>query len=156
MNIQYSLMNEMNFPRAWAVIEKVAREQMGFPTEALAHFKKRSSDMVKTNSRGSESLRSVATVENILAGALIGAEPEGGVGNIIWLVVASECRKMGIGRILFEKACEVYSSLGCHKVKLTAPTEEAARFYEKVGMKCEGKHEDHWWHMDFWTFGKAI
>jgi hypothetical protein len=63
---------------------------------------------------------------------------------------------MGVGKALFQQACKVYGSLGCHKVKLTASTPKAVTFYEKLGMSVEGKHLNHWWMLDFWSLGKLL
>jgi hypothetical protein len=48
------------------------------------------------------------------------------------------CRKAayrgsGIGGRLFVEACNQYRSMGCHKIKLTAPTRDAVCFMEHQG-----------------------
>lgn len=89
-------------------------------------------------------------------GLLLGTAQEGGVATIAWLIVAAEHQKAGIGRALFAAACERYVALGLHKVILTAPNETACAFYRHLGMQEEGHHPDHWWHIDFWSFGYPL
>jgi GNAT superfamily N-acetyltransferase len=89
-------------------------------------------------------------------GLILGTPPEGGVGTIIWVLVDAGTQGKGIGRLLFEKACDEYRKKGSHKVKLTVPDEKTVRFYEKVGMTLEGVHRMHWWKSDFWAMGKIL
>jgi ribosomal protein S18 acetylase RimI-like enzyme len=89
-------------------------------------------------------------------GIVSGGKPEGGVGTIIWLLVAEEYRNASIGVELFKHAISHYRELGCHKLKLTVPSERAKRFYERNGMVIEGFHPNHWWNCDFWSLAFAI
>lgn len=86
-------------------------------------------------------------------GLVSGSAPEGGVGTVIWLLVAAGCRGQNLGSQLLQHACEYYRSLGCHKLKLTAPSEKARDFYVKQGMIVEGFHPSHWWQADYWSLG---
>jgi ribosomal protein S18 acetylase RimI-like enzyme len=90
------------------------------------------------------------------AGFLTGTAPEGGVATIIWILVSGAKQGEGLGRKMFEEACRFYEAQGCHKVRLTAHTEKLKKYYKKLGMKEEGFHPQHWWKMDFWSFGKEL
>jgi GNAT superfamily N-acetyltransferase len=61
-----------------------------------------------------------------------------------------------LGKALLEAAFETYRSMGCHKVKLTANTPMAKRFYLKHGMVVEGKLKNHWWNLDFIILAKIL
>lgn len=89
-------------------------------------------------------------------GLALGAPPEAGVATIVWLLVAAEERGQGIGRALLEECCRLYRQAGCHKLKLTAPSEAARDFYLHLGMALEGYHPRHWWGRDFWSLGLAL
>jgi len=90
------------------------------------------------------------------AAMLVGLPPEGGVGTIMWLLVAPEAQGQGLGSALFHAACARYRELGAHKIKLTAPTAQAVRFYERLGFRQEGFHPNHWWGQDFWALGLPL
>lgn len=87
---------------------------------------------------------------------LSGTAPEGGVATIIWLLVAEEYRQRALGTVLLDAAIEHYRSLGCHKIKLTVPSDRARHFYLRHGMKEEGYHPNHWWNVSFWALGLDI
>jgi len=89
-------------------------------------------------------------------GVISGTPPEGGVGTIIWLIVHRNARGKNLGKILLEKARQHYLSLGCHKMKLTAPSVAAKEFYLKQGMELEGFHKAHWYKIDFWALGETL
>ncbi len=128
-----------------------------FPQEALRYFHGLWSEEVLAQAlRDSSHLLIAAWVDKEMAGLVLGTSPEGGVGTIIWVLVAGEFQRRGIGKSLFSEACRRYLEMGAHKVKLTVPTRETVAFYEKQGMKIEGFHEDHWWHMDLWSMGKTL
>lgn len=93
---------------------------------------------------------------NQLAGLLVGLPPEGGVGTIMWLLVAPESQGQGVGSALFHEACKRYREMGAHKIKLTAPNAQAVRFYERLGFHQEGFHPAHWWRQDFWALGLLL
>ena len=127
-------------------------DELGFPKVALRHYWAIwSVEKIKREARSKQSVFLVARRQEEPVGLLLGTAPEGGVGSIIWLLVVPQLRSQGIGSRLFLQACESYHKLGCHKVKLTVPGKCAVTFYEKQGMKAEGIHRDHWWHMDFWS-----
>lgn len=88
-----------------------------------------------------------------LVGIVAGTPAEGGVATIIWLLTSPDAQGKGIGTKLFEKACHHYRESGCHKIKLTAPSETAKDFYLYLGMKQEGFHPNHWWNCDFYSLG---
>jgi ribosomal protein S18 acetylase RimI-like enzyme len=141
----------------WSLISKVMTDDLCFPSAAIEHFSQTFTDEeIFRRIQRSDTPVFIASKNGCLAGALIGSSPEGGVGTIIWLIVSSKFRNLGIGKALFKQACKAYRSMGCHKVKLTASTPEAVKFYEKLGMSIEGKHISHWWMLDFWSFGKLL
>lgn len=86
-------------------------------------------------------------------GALLGAFcvtlPEGGVSTLIWLLVAPEAHGQGLGTALFHQACAQAKTLGAHKLKLTTPCPKNVAFYERMGMRIEGRHLRHWFGVDF-------
>lgn len=141
----------------WSLISDVMTHDLSFPSVALEHFSQIFTDEeVFRRIQCPDSPIFIATKNRRIAGAMIGSSPEGGVGTIIWLTVYSEFRGLGVGKTLFKKACEAYRSMGCHKVKLTASTLEAVKFYKKIGMSVEGHHISHWWMIDFWSLGKLL
>lgn len=157
MKVEFEISEPHTAEGIWSLISDVITQDLSFPSLAIEHFSQNFAD--------EELFRRIqcpdipvftASKNGCLAGALIGSSPEGGVGTIIWLIVSSKFRGAGIGEALFKKACEAYRSLGCHKVKLTASTEEAVKFYEKIGMSVEGQHMSHWWMLDFWSLGKLL
>lgn len=135
----------------------MAANELGFPAVALEYFRQSFTDAELVRRIRCPGNPVFVVVKNdCLAGVLIGSLPEGGVGTIIWLIVASGLRSLGFGKTLFEEACKAYSAMGCHKVKLTASTREAVKFYENLGMSIEGQHINHWWMLDFWSLGKLL
>ncbi len=86
-------------------------------------------------------------------GLLFGSPEDSGVGTIIWLGVAEGQRGEGLGAKLTRAAFADYKARGCHKVKVYTETEEAKRFYLKLGMEAEGFHPRHWWQVNFWSLG---
>lgn len=89
-------------------------------------------------------------------GLVSGPPSEAGVGTIIWLLVDNVYQNHGIGRHLLQLAANHYRRLDCHKLKLTAPSEQAKRFYEKQGMTVEGYHPNHWWHANYWALALTL
>ncbi len=82
--------------------------------------------------------------------------PEGGVGTLFWLMVEQTKQGLGLGSLLLKEVEQQYRFQECHKIKLTAPSEQACRFYEKKGFVMEGFHPNHWYEMDFWSLAKQI
>jgi ribosomal protein S18 acetylase RimI-like enzyme len=141
----------------WRLISEVMAKELGFPSVALEHFRQSFTDrQLAKRIKSSDGPIFIASKNGCLAGVLVGSLPEGGVGTIIWLIVSSEFRGLGAGKALFKQACKTYHSMGCHKVKLTATTPEAVKFYKKLGMSVEGQHISHWWMLDFWSLGKLL
>lgn len=141
----------------WPFVANIAKEEMKFPDEVLVHYRRILTDEeIGRRSRDDKHLLIAARKDGKIEGILIGTPPEGGVATILWLLVSARCRREGIGKCLFEAGCSCFRSMGCHKIKLTAPTSDAVRFYEKQGMAVEGFHPDHWWHLDFWSLGKNL
>jgi ribosomal protein S18 acetylase RimI-like enzyme len=103
-----------------------------------------------------EDILIVAVGGDEIIGVASGNIPEGGVGTIIWLLVGPHWRGRNAGRALYEAACGAYRELGAHKVKLTAPSKSAKRFYERCGMQLEGFHPNHWYNMDFYSLGAIL
>jgi ribosomal protein S18 acetylase RimI-like enzyme len=138
-------------------LEEVAAKELGFPAGAVSHYRKILSDEeIGRRLRMEQHMLLEAVDTGRLMGVLIGLPPEGGVGTLWWVIVAAKYRRRGIARALVDAACARYRAAGCHKVKLTVPNVAAKRFYEALGMRVEGTHRDHWWHMDFWSMGKLI
>ena len=157
MNHEFKPVTIANAGMLWNLISGTAERELSFSGNAIKHFREIFTDDELVR-RYNDPAAPVFVIQqkNIISGALIGTAPEGGVGTVVWLVVAPECRMSGIGRSLFEKACGFYFSSGCHKIKLTASTRDAVSFYEKLGMNVEGFHPSHWWGLDFWSMGKLL
>jgi GNAT superfamily N-acetyltransferase len=89
-------------------------------------------------------------------GLISGPSPEGGVATIVWLLVDTDYQGKKIGSQLLAQASQYYKSIGCHKLKLTAPSEKARDFYLREGMVQEGFFPSHWWKADFWALGMPL
>ena len=134
-----------------------ADSALGFSEEALRHYwAVWTVEAIRQRAVDPRQVLMTARVNGQLAGLLLGTSPEGGVATIIWVLVADEYRRQGVGGRMFMEACHRYRLLGCHKIKLTAPTLQAVAFYEKQGMKREGFHPDHWWRKEFWSMGMTL
>jgi ribosomal protein S18 acetylase RimI-like enzyme len=134
-----------------------ADERLGFPPEALDHYwEDWSVDAIQRRARNPNQVLLAARLGGELAGLLLGSVPEGGVATVVWLLVAEEFRRRGVGGGLFREACRRYRDMGCHKLRLTVPDRQTVRFYEKQGMRVEGFHPDHWWRLDFWSMGLSL
>jgi ribosomal protein S18 acetylase RimI-like enzyme len=138
---------------AWGLIEKEAREALKYPSEGIEYFKK---GFFEIQDKKGSPAAFIVRKEGKVTGICVGAPPEGGVGTMIWLVVAPQFRTQGIGKALFDHLCGYYRGLGCHKIKLTAPNKEAIKFYQGRGMTVEGEHPSHWWGMHVWSLGKQL
>ena len=156
MQIERLFLNSSNAPDVWGLISEVASLDLSFPAKALGYFGKMFDVSSGELNEKTQPPMFIAKEGLGINGVLVGAGVEGGVGTIIWLVVSPVCRGKGIGKALFERACDEYRSLGAHKVKLTVPTQEAVKFYENMGMEVEGYHPAHWWGLDFWSLGKLL
>lgn len=141
----------------WPLVRQVAARELSFPPGALRHFKVfLDAGRISSQLRRRDGVILGARRGVELVGVLVGAKPEGGVGTIVWCIIGPAAQGLGIGRRLFDKGCRCFAALGCHKVKLTATSPRAVRFYEKCGMKVEGFHKSHWWGLDFWSLGKLL
>jgi ribosomal protein S18 acetylase RimI-like enzyme len=82
-------------------------------------------------------------------------KPYGGVCFLRWLGVRPEYRKKGVGKkLIFE--WEKYSrGDGCHKIEV-ASQPEAKKFYQKAGLRLEGKRRQSYFGIDQYIFGKVI
>jgi len=141
----------------WPFVAHIAGEEMKFHDEILLHYRRTLTDEeICRRTEDENHLLLAVRKDGEIEGVLIGTPPEGGVGTILWLLVSAGCRGQGLGKGLFEAGCSRYRSMGCHKIKLTAPTSDAVRFYKKQGMAIEGFHPDHWWRLDFWSLGKKL
>src|ERR1700674_3308892 len=129
----------------------------GFPREAVKDYLKpwTPADVVSRLEGGHDILIAAFAGDEVV-GLVSGTPPEGGVGTIIWLLVDGAWSGRKAGRPLNESACHAYRDLGAHKMKLTAPSEEAKRFYESCGMRVEGYHPKHWFKMDFFSLGADL
>ncbi|GAB7081649.1 GNAT family N-acetyltransferase [Megalodesulfovibrio paquesii] len=124
-----------------------------FSPEALAARLEQGRSVVLTAMQADQSC---GLLPGMLLGLLLGLPPEGGVGTIMWLLVTPEAQGQGVGSALFHAACARFRELGAHKIKLTAPTAQAVRFYERLGFHQEGFHPNHWWGQDFWALGLPL
>lgn len=157
MSVEISPVKAREAHLVWPFVASIAREEMKFHDEILLHYRKLLTDEeIGRRSQDERHVLLAARRDGEMEGILIGTPPEGGVATILWLLVSAKCRREGIGKSLFEAGCRRFRSMGCHKVKLTAPTSDAVRFYEKQGMAVEGFHPNHWWHLDFWSMGKNL
>lgn len=154
-NIQSATLRDA--PRLLELFNHVCKESFVFPEEAMAHYR----TLFQEDSLGSllssaESFLLKAEIDKSVAGIIVGLKPEAGLGTIMWLLVAPEHHRKGIGALLFDAACSHYKTIGVHKIKLTAPTKSAVEFYKHIGFKEEGFHPNHWWGMNFWSLGINI
>jgi len=63
-------------------------------------------------------------------------------GNIFALFVEEACEGRGIGRALFDRACNVLLDAGCPRMWLTTwPGTRAERFYRKAGWQVTGTED---------------
>jgi ribosomal protein S18 acetylase RimI-like enzyme len=128
-----------------------------FPPEAVKDYLKpwTPDNVISRLERGHDILIAAYTGDEIV-GLVSGTPPEAGVGTIVWLLVDGPWRGRKAGQAIYEAACHAYRDLGAHKVKLTAPSERAKRFYEGCGMRVEGFHANHWYKMDFFSLGADL
>ncbi len=97
----------------------------------------------------------IAKATDQIVGFAIIDNPYGGVSLCRWLGVVKEYQKQGIGKYLIDLWIDIAKKQGCHKVELAAqPTAKA--FYEKIGLKKEGKREKSYFGIDQYIFGKVI
>lgn len=157
MSIEISALKPDDAETLWQLVHAVAAKEMGFPEEAMRHY--------RGSLTGGEFTRRVQDPRQVLlaarrqgqmVGVVAGSAPEGGVATIVWLLVTAGARGSGLGTRLFLEACARYRAMGCHKIKLMATSPDAVRFYERCGMSVEGYHPDHWWHLNFWALGMHI
>ena len=63
-------------------------------------------------------------------------------GNIVALFMDEDYEGRGIGRALFERACDVLSAADCKRMWLTTwPGTRAERFYRKAGWRVTGSED---------------
>lgn len=133
-------------------LQRLVLETIKLPDIAIRHYLK-SWNTEKVINQLNDYIFLLAKEENQVLGLVLGAPPEGGVGTIIWVLVDEKAQKKGVGKELFNQACNDYILKGAHKVKLTVPDEKTVEFYLKQGMITEGIHRNHWWNHDFWSMG---
>ncbi len=128
-----------------------------FPREAVNDYLKpwTPDNVISRLERGHDILIAAFAADEIV-GFASGTAPEAGVGTIVWLLVDGPWQGHKVGRALYEASCDSYRDLGAHKVKLTAPSERAKRFYEGCGMRAEGFHTNHWYKLDFFSLGADL
>ncbi len=139
---------------AFRLIRSVAVEELGMPEAALAGYR----DLMEraaADPSGSGLFLGCRTGVAI-TGVVLCSRPEGGVATIIWLIVGEAHQGAGQGVLLLQAACDWARRQGCHKIKLTASSPDAIRFYERNGMDVEGYHPSHWWSIDFWSLGMQL
>ena len=129
----------------------------GFPREAVvAYLEPWTTGQLRARLEGGQGVMIAAFAGTETVGLVSGAPPEAGVGTVAWLLVDADWRGRRVGQALYGAACDAYRSLGAHKMKLTAPSERAARFYERCGMRVEGFHPAHWYRADFFALGVQL
>ncbi|SRR5258706_4583825 len=128
-----------------------------FPPEAVQDYLKpwTRQAVISRLERGHDVLIAAYAGDEII-GLVSGTATEGGVGTVVWLLVDTRWRGRKAGQTLYEAACRAYRELGAHKMKLTAPSERAKRFYERCGMCVEGFHPRHWYQVDFFSLGVIL
>lgn len=136
------------------LIDAVAQGEIGMPPAAFDGYRDLIESAVK-NPTGTN-LFLGSRHNSSISGVLLCTRPEGGVATIIWLIVSPRHRGLGHGAALFHKACTWAKGCGGHKIKLTASSRKAVRFYEHLGMTVEGFHRSHWWKLDFWSLGMQV
>lgn len=97
----------------------------------------------------------VSLVNEKIVGFAVLDKPYGGVCFCRWLGVLLEYRSKGIGKRLVEIWISYAQDLGCHKVEI-ASQPESKDFYEKCGLKLEGKRKLSYFGIDQYIFGKVI
>jgi GNAT superfamily N-acetyltransferase len=128
-----------------------------FPQEAIEDYLEPwTADRVISRLEHGHDVLIAAYVKDEITGLVSGTAPEAGVGTIIWLLVDARWRGHKVGRALYEAGCHAYRGLGAHKMKLTAPSERAKRFYESCGMRVEGFHPNHWYRLEFFSLGTGL
>jgi len=128
-----------------------------FPAEAIVEYLRPwTPERVAARLERGDDILVAAYAAGALVGVVSGTAPEAGVGTVIWLLVDASWRGRKVGTSLYHAACEAYRFLGAHKIKLTAPSEEARRFYEGCGMRVEGFHPNHWFGMTFSSLGADL
>ena len=97
----------------------------------------------------------LAKQEALIVGFAVLDRPYGGVCFCRWVGVLPEYRKKGIGRELMREWEEFGRECGCHKLEVAGqPT--AKKFYQKAGLKLEGKRKLSYFGIDQFIFGKVI
>jgi ribosomal protein S18 acetylase RimI-like enzyme len=128
-----------------------------FPQEAVREYLKPwTRDAVISRLERGHDVLIAAYVGDEVIGLVSGTALEGGVGTVVWLLVDTRWRGRKAGQTLYEAACRGYRELGAHKMKLTAPSERAKRFYLSCGMSVEGFHPRHWYQLDFFSLGVIL
>ncbi len=96
-----------------------------------------------------------ARVERLMVGFAVLDKPYGGVCFLRWLGVRPEYRKKGVGKKLISEWEKYSRGDGCHKIE-AASQSEAKKFYQKAGLKLEGKRRQSYFGIDQYIFGKVI
>ena len=135
---------------------ELARVSTDFSNEAIAYYQASVFKPELITQRLDQLVALWSFGDGAKTGILYGTPPEGGVATIVWLLVDPKFQGEGIGAQLYQEAVLRYKEMGAHKIKLNTPSERAARFYERVGMKLEGFHPAHWWKADSWSMGMEL
>lgn len=142
----------------WPVFKKIL--ETGFPeyqAEVIHYFLTKiypERAFVSWISSGWKVVLAVKKKEKIIGFAVID-KPYGGVCFLRWLGVLKEFRNMGAGKSLIKAWINYAQKYGCHKVELAA-REKAKEFYQKCGLKLEGKREKSYFGINQYIFGKVI
>lgn len=134
-------------------LEELIRENIVLPAHALEHYCQQFSEKDVFDLSDKWLFLVAVNREGRFEGLILGSPQEGGVATIVWLLVDKTSQGTGLGKNLFEHACKHYLERGAHKIKLTTSEKQTTHFYEKLGMRQEGYHQNHWWRCDFWAMG---
>lgn len=158
MNISFEKLSDQDMYEFYAVFKEILSNEFPvYPKEITDFFFKNIYSLENLFYWQEKNLKLVLLAKDqkkIIGFAMIDS-PYGGVSLCRWLGVLQNYQKNGIGKHLIEMWIEIAKKQGCHKAELAAqPT--AREFYEKVGLKEEGKREQSYFGIDQYIFGKII
>jgi ribosomal protein S18 acetylase RimI-like enzyme len=96
----------------------------------------------------------------LLDGKIIGSATGAVQAGVIFLdalIVARECRKMGVGKMIMDKILDWSKPLNPHKIMLfTMSSWQACKFYRQLGFKKEGDLPNHYLKRPFIILAKYL
>lgn len=142
----------------WSVFSRVLKEDFpGYSQAVINYFLNRMYTKANFDYWLQTGDKTVLVVkkENQIVGFAVWDKPYGGVCFLRWLGVLSQMRSQGIGRDLIKGWTEFARNYGCHKIEV-ASQPEAREFYEKAGLKLEGKRKNSYFGIDQYVFGLVL